>query len=52
MAGMRGATVAEESSNNVSKVSEVARTSARSPLVNKGPQVCEEHRYNCYDDDP
>ena len=51
MAGMRGATEAEGSSNNVSEASEVARTTTRKPLANKGTQVCEDRNSNGYNND-
>ena len=51
MAGMRGATATERSSNIISKASELARTAARNPLANKGTQVCEDRTSNAYDDD-
>ena len=51
MAGMRGATEAEGSSNNISEASEVARTTARNPLANKGTLVCEDWNSNGYNND-
>ena len=43
--------VAEGSTNNDSEASEAAWTSTRSPLANKGMQVCEDQNSNGYDDD-